>query len=173
MTHPDALIIVDVQRGFMNEHTQHIAQPIYQVQSRFPIVVATRYYRRPDSALDRVLSIEGFERGSPETELAFTPIESAIVVEKSEYSCVSSHLVDMLRSRNVRSACVCGVDTDQCVLMTAADLLQHDVVPIVLADLCASAAGPQYHEAGLLLLRRLIGKEQVRSHADLALRSSH
>ena len=89
----------------------------------------------------------------------------------SEYSCVGFlTFVDTLRVRNVASACVCGVDTDQCVLMTATDLLQHDIVPIVLEDLCASAAGPQYHQAGLFLLRRLIGNEQVRAHADLALR---
>ncbi len=162
MTFPEALIIVDVQRGFVNEHTQHILEPIEHFQSRFRIVVATRYYRVPGSAIDRTLSIDGFARGSPETELAFTASPAAIVVEKSEYSCVGSQLMSVLRAQNVQSACVCGVDTDQCVLMTAGDLLQHDVVPIVLEDLCASAAGPHYHEAGLFLLRRLIGEEQVR-----------
>lgn len=163
--HRDALIIVDVQRGFMNGSTEHIVKPIERLQSEYRMVVATRYYRLPGSAIDRLLSIEGFERGSPETQLAFTASPGAIVVEKSDYSCVGSQLLPLLRERNVRSASVCGVDTDQCVLMTAADLLQHDIVPVVFEDLCASAAGLQYHEAGLLLLRRLIGNEQVRRSA--------
>lgn len=167
MKSPGALIVVDVQRGFMNEHTDHIRAHIERLQAQFPVIVATRYYRRPDSAMNRLLSIEGFERGSPETELAFTPRADAIVCEKSEYSCVGHDLVATLRDRGVESAAVCGVDTDQCVLITAADLLQSDIVPIVLEDASASAAGPQYHDAGLLLLRRLIGNEQVRHSAHL------
>jgi nicotinamidase-related amidase len=70
-------------------------------------------------------------------------------------------LVARLRQLAIEKTYVCGVDTDQCVLMVAADLLQNDIVPVVCTDLTASAAGPTYHESGLFLLRRLIGREQV------------
>ena len=45
--------------------------------------------------------------------------------------------------------------------MTAVDLFQNGFRPVVLADACASHAGPDYHEAGLRLLERLIGRRQI------------
>ena len=59
-------------------------------------------------------------------------------------------------------ACGCFVWRAQAEETKPNAISVETVVPIVLEDLCASAAGPQYHEAGLFLLRRLIGNEQVR-----------
>ncbi|MBV8531841.1 MAG: cysteine hydrolase [Candidatus Eremiobacteraeota bacterium] len=161
MTSRRALVIVDLQRGFINEHTKHLISPIEAFQNQFEHSIATRFYHRPGSTLCRLLGIEGFAKGSPETELAFRPKPGTHVIEKPTYSCVTSDFLALLRSRELREATLCGVDTDQCVLIIAAELLQHDIVPIVRADLTASAAGPDYTESGLFLLRRLIGKEQV------------
>ncbi len=157
-----ALIVVDLQRGFVNRNTRRIVAPIQCFQEQFEHVIATRYFRRPGSPMVDLLGIEGYEKGSPEAELAFEPREGAIVIDKTTYSCVTDAIVPHLRKWNVDEAYVCGVDTDQCVLMVAADLLQNDVVAIVCENLTASAAGPEYHSAGLFLLRRLIGREQVR-----------
>ena len=157
-----ALIIVDLQRGFMNGQTAHIRAPIERFQHEFARVVATRYYRRPDSMMVKLLDIDGFERDSRDAQFAFTPRSDALVVDKSDYSCVTPELADQLRAWSVEETYVCGVDTDQCVLMVAGDLLQNDILPVVCENLTASAAGREYHEAGLFLLRRLIGREQVR-----------
>ena len=159
----DALIVVDLQRGFMNEHTRHLCEPIERIQSRFHKVIATRYFRREKSLLTKLLGIDGFHEGSPDCEFAFRPRADALLLDKTTYSCVDKEFVDRLRGWSVERTYICGVDTDQCVLMIAADLLQSDIVPIVCEDLTASAAGPQYHDSGLFLLRRLIGREQVRA----------
>jgi nicotinamidase-related amidase len=157
-----ALIIVDLQRGFLNRHTSHIRAPIERFQHGFDHVVATRYFRRPDSMIVKLLQIDGFEPGSRDAEFAFALRADALVVDKSDYSCVTPDLARQLREWSVKETYVCGVDTDQCVLMVAGDLLQNDIVPVVCENLTASAAGPEYHAAGLFLLRRLIGREQVR-----------
>jgi nicotinamidase-related amidase len=146
----------------MNEHTLHVCAKIEKAQWQFDRVVVTRYFQREDSLIRDLLSVRGFERGSPETQLAFVPRPDAFAFEKSTYSCVTPELVERLRGWDVDAAFVCGVDTDQCVLVAAADLLQHDIRPVVCANMTASAAGPAYHEAALTLLRRLIGDEQVR-----------
>jgi len=156
-----ALMIVDVQRGFVTDATRHLPAAIEAIQNRFDRVVATRFYHRPGALVCELLGIEGFARGSPETELAFAPPPGAHVLEKSTYSCVTADFVAMLRDWNVREVGICGIDTDQCVLLIAAELLQHDIRPIVYEDLVASAAGAEYHRAGLFVLRRLIGNEQV------------
>jgi nicotinamidase-related amidase len=157
-----ALIIVDLQRGFLNRHTRHIRRRIERFQHQFQHVVVTQYYRRPDALMVRLLGIDGYEKGSREAELAFQPRDGALTIDKTRYSCVDDDLVRRLRVWGIREAYICGVDTDQCVFMIAADLLQNDIVPIVCENLTASAAGPEFHEAALFLLRRLIGREQVR-----------
>ncbi len=157
-----ALLIVDFQVGFMNSHTEPLRAGIERLQDEFDRVIATRFYHRKGSLICRLLDIRGFERGSPETQLAFEPKAGAKVIEKSTYSCVTPAFVKLLKSWAVTEVHVCGLDTDQCVLMSAAALLENDITPVVRDDLTASAAGPDYHLQGLFLLRRLIGREQVR-----------
>lgn len=157
------LIVVDFQKGFLNEHTRWLRAPIETFQKQFGRVVATRFYRRQGSKMAELLGIEGFERGGPDTELAFTVESRTHVVEKSDYSCVTPEFVSLLRSWDAGEVYVCGIDTDQCVLMIAADLLQADFAPVVCSDLTASAAGPEYHRCGLFIIERLIGRQQVRA----------
>ena len=158
-----ALLIVDYQYGFVNEHTQHLREGIERFQRDFDRVIATTFYRRSDSLMCRLLDIEGFERGSSDTALAFTLRPGGTLIEKSTYSVVTPAFVNVLKAAGVREIYVCGVDTDQCVLMDASALLENDIKPVVCEDLTASAAGPDYHERGLFLLRRLVGREQVRT----------
>ena len=66
-----------------------------------------------------------------------------------------------LRQSGTTEVSLCGIDTDACVMATALDLFQNGIRPVVLAEACASHAGPDYHEAGLKLLARLIGREQI------------
>ncbi len=52
-------------------------------------------------------------------------------------------------------------DTDICVLKTAVDAFERDLSPWVLKDACASHAGPEAHDAGLLITERFIGANQI------------
>lgn len=55
-----------------------------------------------------------------------------------------------------------GVDTDACVLATAIDLFEMGIKPIIIEDCVGSSGGEECHEAGMLILKRSIGKEQIR-----------
>jgi nicotinamidase-related amidase len=156
------LIIVDFQKGFVNEHTAWLKAPIEAFQKQFTHIVATRFFRRSGSKMAELLGIDGFERGGSDTELAFSTEPQTHVIEKSTYSCVTPKFVDLLRSWGAGEVYVCGVDTDQCVLMIAADLLQADFAPVVCADITASAAGSDYLRSALFIIERLIGRQQVR-----------
>ena len=54
-----------------------------------------------------------------------------------------------------------GADTDCCVLTTATTLFEHNIRPVVLTSYCASNGGDKSHEAGVLCMKRLIGKGQL------------
>lgn len=109
----EALIVVDFQRGFINQHTQHLCSPIEALQANFDHVVATRFYHRPGSTLCRLLGIEGYAKGSPETELALRPTHDAHVNEKASYSCLTPRFVALLRSWGVRTASAAGPEYAQ------------------------------------------------------------
>ena len=55
----------------------------------------------------------------------------------------------------------CGIATERDVLKSAADAFEHGYGPWIVTDACASDAGPEIHESGLTVARRLIGRNQL------------
>ena len=155
------LIVVDVQRGFVNEHTRHVVPVVERLQEAYERVHATRFVNAPQSPYRTFLDWGRFGEGSADAGLAFRPAAHAVIVEKHVYSCVTEELLAELRREGMTEVSLCGIDTDACVLVTAVDLFQNDIRPVVLAQACASHAGPEHHAAGLRLLERLIGKRQI------------
>ena len=155
------LIVVDVQRGFVNGHTRHIVPAVERLQSGYDSIYATRFVNAPASPWRRFMDWRRFAEGSADAELAFQPAANAVVVEKHVYSCVNEDLLHDLRDRGTAEVFLCGIDTDACVLVSAVDLFQNGIRPVILAEACASHAGPEYHEAGLRLLERLVGTDRI------------
>ncbi len=155
------LIVVDVQRGFVNGHTRHVVPIVERLQTGYDRIYATRFVNAPASPWRRFMDWRRFAEGSAEAELAFRPAANAAIVGKHVYSCVTGDLLRDLRDRETAEVSLCGIDTDACVLVSAVDLFQNGIRPVILAQACASHAGPEYHEAGLRLLERLVGKGQI------------
>ena len=157
----NTLIVVDVQTGFVNEHTRHVVPVVERLQHRYERIYATRFINVGASPYRAFMDWHRFGEDSTDTELAFRPAPHAVVAEKHVYSCVSKELLCELRDRGATEVSLCGIDTDACVLVSAVDLFQNGIRPVVLARACASHAGPEYHEAGLRLLVRLVGRDQI------------
>ena len=155
------LIVIDVQRGFVNEHTRHVPPVVERLQSGYDRIHATRFVNAEGSPYRKILGWHRFAEGAPDTELAFRPAARAAIARKHVYSCVSETLLRELRERGTAEVSLCGIDTDACVLVSAVDFFQRGIRPLVLAEACASHAGPERHEAGLRLLERLVGNGQV------------
>ncbi len=161
------LLVIDVQAGFINQWTRHIPEAVQSLQDRFETVFASRFENPPDSPFRKWKGLARFAPGMPETALAFAPCADAHVFAKSGYSAASDEIIVAAKEAD-SPVHLCGIATDNCVLATAIDLFEQGVRPIVIADLCASHGGPEYHEAGLLLLKRLLGEAQIVSAADVA-----
>ncbi len=82
-------------------------------------------------------------------------------------------MLDVIADGGYETLLLIGIATDGCVLKTAVDAFEQGLTPIVLSDLCASHAGNQVHEAGLLLIGRFIGKDQIISSKELLERLSN
>jgi nicotinamidase-related amidase len=86
---------------------------------------------------------------------------SDLVLSKHGLAPDPGELLPALRAPDVRTADLCGFDTDRCVLATALALWDAGIAPRVLADLCSSSGGPDMHAAGLAIARRAIGDRNV------------
>jgi nicotinamidase-related amidase len=153
------LLIIDVQVGFINEGTAHVPARVDALQASFDRVSATRLYNPQKSLFRKLTGWSAFPLGAAETQLAFTPRRDTVIIDKSTYSCVNETLIETLRHDGIGRVHLCGVATEAAVLVSAVDLFDAGIEPVVLAHACGSPGG---HElSGLKLLRRLIGAKQV------------
>jgi nicotinamidase-related amidase len=162
----EPLLVVDVQRGFINEFTQHIPARVRSLidSGDYSPLLFTRFVNAPTSPYRRLLDWHACT-APPETELVDEVAQFAnegSVFTKPGTTGMPAELGDRLGSEGFEHIYVVGIDTDMCVLKTAMDVFDMGVEPIVLVDCCASTAGLQAHLAGLAILSRNIGPHQLR-----------
>ncbi|MBV9169686.1 MAG: cysteine hydrolase [Chloroflexi bacterium] len=162
----NTLLVVDVQRGFINSFTRHIPARIARLidTGAYETVLYTRFVNSPDSPYHRLLDWHGSSE-APETELADEVTRFAQdgnVYDKHGLTGVPDTLAERVTGDKLQEIAVVGIDTDMCVLKIAMDLFDLGIEPIVLIDCCASTAGLQAHLAGLAILSRNIGPHQLR-----------
>ncbi|HUE76129.1 MAG TPA: isochorismatase family cysteine hydrolase [Chloroflexota bacterium] len=162
----EALLVVDVQEGFLNEFTHHIPERVARLieGGHYDPILFTRFINSPGSPYHRLLDWHGCER-EPETNLA--PEIARLVARgqifvKAGFTGVSDELTGYLREQKIERISLAGIDTDMCVLKIAMDLFDLGIEPIVLNDCCASTSGLQAHLAGLAILSRNIGAQRLR-----------
>ncbi|HEU5431808.1 MAG TPA: isochorismatase family cysteine hydrolase [Thermomicrobiales bacterium] len=161
-----AILVVDVQLGFINDYTRAIPSRIAQLLAREPYdaMAFTRFINVPDGPYPRFLDWHALA-GPPETDLApeLAPwLANGEVFDKCGFTGIPADLARQVATLGLTQMDVVGLDTDMCVLKCAMDLFDRSVKPIVLADCCASTAGLQAHLAGLAVLARNIGALQLR-----------
>ena len=156
-----ALLIVDVQVGFVNDATRHIVPKVEALQKQYAHVYATRFINVEGSPYRKLLGWHRFYESSADVPLAFSHVDRAVIIDKNIYTCVDDAFLEDLRSKDIEEVAICGIDTDACVSTCAVDLFENGFRPILLSEACASHAGAEYHEAALRILTRLIGKNQI------------
>ncbi len=167
---PSMLLVVDVQNGFINEHTAHVIEPINTLIGAFSDrgigVAYTRFVNTPDSGYARWIGWTRF-MGEPETVL-FDALDTSAgpVFVKHGYTAFTHEFSEHVVEQQIERLILCGIATDGCVLKTAVDAFERDIEPVVVIDACASHAGREVHDAGLMLLARFIGAGQLKSVSE-------
>jgi nicotinamidase-related amidase len=162
---PGTLLVVDVQQGFINDYTRHIPERIARLieQSAFDAVLMTRFVNEADGPYHRFLDWHECV-GPPETDIVPELARWASprsTYTKPGFTGLSGDLTRDLRDAGLDEVAIVGIDTDMCVLKIAMDVFDLGIKPVVLVDCCASTAGLQAHLAGLAVLARNIGAEQL------------
>lgn len=162
------LVVVDVQNGFITEHSKPVVPVIADLVRRWKAshgdVVFTRYLNYSGSPFERLIGWTKMVDGSDTelvTELAPYVDRHTPVIDKYIYTLFTPEGIHLVDERGWTDLYLCGIDTDSCVLKTAVDAFERDLTPWILKDACASHAGPEAHAAGLFIAGRFIGTNQI------------
>jgi nicotinamidase-related amidase len=163
-----ALLVIDVQQGFVNQHSRGILPAVVRLVEGWQVagapVVLSRFHNEPGSPYE---TITGWTR-------LRTPEEQALVADLNSFAASAVAIIDKHQSsvftpegsRTIREAgwtdlVLCGIDTDACVYDSAVAAYQAGYRPWIVTDACASTGGARYHDAALLLASRNIGAKQL------------
>lgn len=156
-----ALLIVDLQIGFISPYSAHIVPIIESIQNDYDLVIATRFVNPPVSNYRKIIGWHGFSEGSDETKLAFKPTAECLVIEKNIYSCIDKMFVRHLLNHRICTVHICGLDTDVCITKCAVDLFEYGFRPCIIENACASHLGFDKHRIAIDSIRRFIGDDQI------------
>ena len=160
------LLIVDLQRGFINSFTHHIPQRVARLieTDEYAPLLFTRFINLPNGSYQQFLDWDSCS-GEPETNIV-PELEQFVctdcVFSKLGLCGMPDDLSSYLTEQGIKQIFLVGIDTDMCVLKIALDIFDLGIEPIVLTDCCASTAGLQAHLAGLAVLSRNIGALRLR-----------
>jgi nicotinamidase-related amidase len=169
------LVVVDMQRGFVHPNSEHVVPRVVDLVRRWHgaggALVFTRFHNWVGSPYEKFFQWSAL-MDPPQTDLIpeLEPyLEHALVVDKRLYTLFTAEGSKVIAGGGWTDVFVCGLTTESCVLKTAVDVFERDLAPWVVTDACATHAGERAHEAGLLVLRRFIGNNQLVTAADLIL----
>lgn len=162
------LLAIDVQNGFIvsganDDALQNLNRMLEA--DLFDTVIATAYRNYENSPIIRLM---GWNHMFRQEEIALTGAiaeKHDHLLYKSTYSACNEELLSLLRrlggGQLPEHVFLAGMDTECCVLATAADLFEAGVRPIVLTACCGASGGEGQHLAGMRSLASLVGRNNL------------
>jgi nicotinamidase-related amidase len=161
----EILLVVDMQNGFIPEKCRHIIPNVIKLIERFlaagKLVEFTKFINRVDSNYVKLIHWSRLI-DEPETSI-IDELQPYInnIFDKPYYSAFTENFSTFILTNQISKIYLCGVATDSCILKTAIDSFERGIEPIIIEDACFSHGGQQAHDAGIFLLKRNIGKNQI------------
>ncbi|WP_341529039.1 cysteine hydrolase [Nostoc sp. UHCC 0302] len=157
------LFIIDIQNGFISHNTNHVPQRVKSLleQNIFEYVVFTRFINTPNSPYVKYLNWhELFSKTEQKIVDEIEPF-AQVIFDKTIYTACNEETLSFLKENNIQTVLLCGIDTEGCVLKTAIDFFENNIISYVLEYYSASNGGENYHQAAILILSQLIGINNI------------
>jgi nicotinamidase-related amidase len=174
----EILLVVDMQNGFMSDKCRHIIPTVIKSIEHFlaagKLVAFTKFINTPDSNYVKLIHWSRLI-DEPETSIV-DELQPYInhIFDKPYYSAFTESFSSFILINQISKIYLCGVETDSCILKTAIDSFERGIEPVIIKDASFSAGGQQAHkdasfsaggqqahDAGIFLLKRNIGKNQI------------
>ncbi len=155
------LLIIDVQRNFINENTESLISKINEFikKSNYNYIAFTKFINDENSNFYKVLNYKGCIN-EYDREIAIETKDNKIF-NKRTYTALTDELKKYISEKNIETIYLCGIDTDACVFKTALDLFDSNYNVKILKDYCMSHSGLEDHNMAIHLLKKLIGANNV------------
>lgn len=160
-----ALIVIDVQKGFVNSRTKkiigNIKNYIKKHSKNYEVVVYTKYYNHKSSNFVKHLDWHGF-MDKKQTDFVDEIVEFTnnknVFIKDTYGSFVDNKLMNFLKKHKIQQVELAGFDTENCVLTFARDAFDRGFSVVVYKDLTASHSMPKLHRAALEIIENNIGE---------------
>lgn len=158
-----SIIVVDMQRGFINKNNEHLINKIntYLNSNKFDNIFYTKFYNNENSPFVNILKWYDMSN-TYEQKFVVYFMPNANIFSKNTYG-LNSDNIKTLTKLNINEIEVCGTDTYACVLTIAYQLFDSNIKPIILSDLCVSSSNDKnIHNNALQIMERSFGKECIK-----------
>lgn len=162
LPHPEkkrALIVVDMQAGFLPEHTRWIVPNAKAVieQGEYDVIVETVFEATPGSLWDLQTNwLFKFESTVPELSELLKNKNSVRLTKTTKSAFQGSEdLLKLFKSLAIDEVHIIGVDIEDCVLATAFDSFDAGFFTYVIEEAVESSNGPKFREMALEIMRNV------------------
>lgn len=155
------LLIIDVQKNFINDNTKKIPNKITNLinKNHFDYIAFTKFINDEISNFYKILNYKGCINENDRKIVLDT--QNNKVFTKRIYTAVNDEFKTYIKENEIEKVYLCGIDTDACVLKTAIDLFENNIDVKVIENCCMSHSGKRYHNYAIKMLKKLIGKESI------------
>ena len=153
------LIIIDLQKDFINSNTKHIINKITELEKKYKFIVFTKFINNKDSIYVKKLNYHGCI--TEDSQKIVINTNNNKIINKTIYSAYNNELINYIKDNNIDELHLCGIDTDACALKTALDLFENGYDVKVIEDCSMSHSGIEYHNSAIKMLKKLIGNQNI------------
>ncbi len=163
-----AILIIDVQKFFINRFTKDIPEKIrcFLSVNNFDLTLFTKFVYSERSPFAKYIKHPRL----------INPIDTDIVPELQKYvnkdnvftkttfsALKSKELLKLIQKEKIKRLYICGFDTDGCVLATALESFDIGIDIRIIKDLCASYHSHVYHKEAIRIIQSNIKGVMVQS----------
>jgi len=167
-----ALLVIDVQKFFINQSTKDIPRKIASFirRNNFVNVYFFKFVNSKESnwykaGWRRMMNKEETDI-VPELQL-FSNNENTFT--KSAFSVFRvKNFVEIIKKKNITKLLICGLDTHACIYTTTLEAYERGYMVNVISDLCGASHGKKYHSFALKSLLKNLGNQILISTKDLS-----
>ncbi len=153
-----ALIIVDVQAGFLTDGNKWIIPNIQKIlqEVNYDLVVEANFHADAGSLWDKQVHWT-FPLSPTIPEIKNLLPADTILVTKTTKSVFKGDkdLVSVLKDKKIEEVHIVGLDTNDCVFATAQESFDLGFFTYVLEECTESSQGPEYRDYALKILQEL------------------
>lgn len=157
-TRKKALIIVDVQTGFLTDENKWIIPNVQKLlrEAKYDLYVEATFHADKDSLWDKQTNWTFPYEPTIQEIKALLPKNTVEIIKttKSVFG-GDRDVTEILKENNIEEAHIVGLDTNDCVMATAFDAFDAGFFTYVIEECTESSSGSRLRDMALEILRNV------------------